>query len=397
MTKINSIKLIWIQNLRWIAIAFQFVLIYPAIKFGYLALEQLPLYLITVVALMIFNVAIFWNKIIPIYNKISVQLSIDLIVFTIFILLTGKMENPFWPMLYFHAALAAVLLPPKEDRFFLPVLFGSIALVQYLSVEHYTSFTLILIPQWIVLIAIWFLSRQTSLILEKQRAQINTLNAKELKNQKLKSIASLSSGILHEIGTPLNTIRLKTDRLINKGIESFTHTDIETVDLSLKNIESVVDQLNKAQHESLQEITQNVSLKSYLKGLKTRWEKEYPLIKITIHCTSEQFVSLAKVNFNMVMKIILDNSVEAGSKNIEFFAQEEEEALYLSIQDDGPGFDDFILDNFGAPYTSTKGKGHGIGLYSAGLSLESMGGQLTIANTQKGAKICITLEKAHEK
>jgi signal transduction histidine kinase len=264
MTNIDSIKLNWILSLRWVAVTFQLILVYPALKFGYLAPEDLSWYLLAIALLTVINLKVVWKRIIPLYQNVTPQIIIDLIFFTILILLTGKMENPFWPMLYFHAALAAVLLPPKSDYIFLPFLFGSIAIVHASSVQYYSSIVLILVPQWIVLIAIWFLSRQISIYLNKQKQQINDFNAKELKNQKLKSIASLSSGILHEIGTPLNTIRLKTDRLIHKGTTAIGPQDIKAIDLSLKNIEDVVDQLNKAQYESVNELATPIAIDTYI-------------------------------------------------------------------------------------------------------------------------------------
>lgn len=393
MDSINNIKLRWIHRLRWIAIVLQFLLLPFAIRFGYLIKENISFYLLVVIVTFIFNIKKIWSRF-SLYKNISFQTSFDLIIFTLLILLSSKMENPFWPLIYFHAGMTAFLVEPKKDYQVLPFVFGSIGLVHALSIQYYSSIVFILIPQWLILIAIWFFTRKIAFLLINQHKLISDLNEKEYKQSKLKSIGLLSSGILHEIGTPLNTIRLKTNRLKQKP-DKFTPRDSEILDQSLLAIEKVVDLLNQAQFETEQSITQTVQINTYIRDLKQNWDKEFPNLCISLSGQDECCtVQLSKVNFSIVMKVILNNALEAGAKkvNIKLVLGDR---LKIIIQDDGPGFNDFILQNFKAPYTSTKGQGRGIGLFNANLSLESMGGSLSIQNND-GALITIELQECNE-
>jgi C4-dicarboxylate-specific signal transduction histidine kinase len=122
------------------------------------------------------------------------------------------------------------------------------------------------------------------------------------------------------------------------------------------------------------------------KNLVTQCKQNYPKLNINLGDLPSIIVSIAKVNFNMAMKVILDNALDAGVTSIDISIESEADSVKILINDNGPGFDEFILENFGAPYISTKGKGHGIGLYSASLNIESMGGKLAINNTPNGAQ-----------
>jgi two-component system sensor histidine kinase RegB len=389
MDSIIQTKLHWIHRLRWFAVLSQIVVLPFAIRFGYLSKDNILPYILIVLVTIIFNIKRCWNKL-SLYKNITFQTIFDLLIFTLLILISSKMENPFWPLIYLHGGMSAFLIEQKKDYQFLPFLFGSIAIVHALSIQYYSSIVFILIPQWLILIAIWFLTRRIASLLMNQHKLIVDLNQKEYKRSKLKSIGLLSSGILHEVGTPLNTIRLKTNRLINKGVENFSARDIEVLDQSLLSIEGVVNQLNQAQYESEQNLTQTVDIYSYLNDLNNNWEKEFQGLSINIKTdTKTKLISISKVNFSIIMKVIINNAIEAGAETLNFSILIDENVI-IKIKDNGPGFPSLILENFKAPYTSTKGKGRGIGLFNANLSLESMGGSMSIYN-ENGATIEIEL------
>jgi two-component system sensor histidine kinase RegB len=389
----NFIKRLWLQNLRWVAISVQLILIFPAFKFGYLTATNLPFFLATIFILFLFNIILTKSKSFIFKDNITVHLIFDLIIFTTLILLTAKIENPFWPFIYFHAALAAILLPLKNDHYYLPFLFGSISVVHASSLEYYSSVAFILLPQWLVLIAMWFLSRHLSLYLARQNKKIQELSQKEFHAQKLKSLVALSSGILHEMATPLNTIRLKTDRLKSKGLNAFSDQDLSALDSSLTDVENIVNYLNQSQYEVETESMVKFNILEALNQIADR----YPQIQFKINATSNPlFLSVAPVRLKLVLDIIIKNAIEAKASQLIFNFAETENSLEVQISDNGPGFDTFILENFGAPYTTTKGRGHGNGLFSSLLSIEAMGGKMQISNTKQGACVSLTLERFHE-
>jgi len=63
----------------------------------------------------------------------------------------------------------------------------------------------------------------------------------------------------------------------------------------------------------------------------------------------------------------------------------------LTVEDDGPGIDDLVLNNFGQPFlvgnafeASASAKTHGLGLYICKRYVEARGGHLDVANREDG-------------
>jgi two-component system sensor histidine kinase RegB len=88
----------------------------------------------------------------------------------------------------------------------------------------------------------------------------------------------------------------------------------------------------------------------------------------------------------------LDNAAEASPGEIAFAADQEDEDFVLRIRDHGPGFAAEILDNFGKPYQSTKGRaGGGLGLFLVVNVVRKLGGSVTAQNRERGAEVTLRL------
>jgi two-component system sensor histidine kinase RegB len=366
VTSFNDIKLHWIKRLRWLAIISQMLALFPAYQYGYIENNIVPIYLMIVAGLILINIAPQLTQ-----GSVTINLVLDLVAFTGLITLTGNVENPFWPLLYVQVALAAMLLNPKRDWVYILALVMCTLTVQIRSNFEYYPWAFTILPQWIILSAIWFLTRIVGLELNFQRDNLENLKARESKFQKLKSLGALTSGILHELGTPMNTLRLKVDRLNNKGVSAFSNEDIEVLDLALKQCEKVTSDLNRAQYETDDSLG-SVNLLELAREFDVTRDIKFP--EVCAH----------KTNLMIILKIIVDNAIEAGATSIGLTTPEQN---HLRISDNGEGFNEHILTNFGSPYNTTKGKGHGLGLYSALLNMESMGGSLFVSNHDNGAII----------
>lgn len=200
------------KKLRWIALFFQSIILIPAVKVGYVIPENIPFYLIFLFIVLLSNLDLV-SKFFPRHKALLIHLSIDLCCFTGLIFLSGKMENPFWPLIYLHAGVAAILLNPKEEYYFIPLLTSSMLTIHLASYSFHTALLYVIVPQWIILMTTWALTRSLGITLLRQSEKLTRLEKKDQKIQKLKSIGSLSAGILHELGTPLNTLRIKVDKL----------------------------------------------------------------------------------------------------------------------------------------------------------------------------------------
>ncbi len=79
---------------------------------------------------------------------------------------------------------------------------------------------------------------------------------------------------------------------------------------------------------------------------------------------------------------------------IKIHMKEQDNSISICITDEGPGFSDKALPHIGTQgFTYGKKGGHGLGLYTARLDIESWGGKITFGN-QKGAHgawVCVVI------
>ena len=93
---------------------------------------------------------------------------------------------------------------------------------------------------------------------------------------------------------------------------------------------------------------------------------------------------------------VMDNASEVSPEWIAVTATRDGEMAVIEISDRGPGFSDEMIERFGQPYSSTKGRaGGGLGLFLLVNVLRKLGGSASVANRDAGgAAVRITLPLA---
>jgi len=92
-------------------------------------------------------------------------------------------------------------------------------------------------------------------------------------------------------------------------------------------------------------------------------------------------VAIDAESFDAVVMHLLNNAIEASAPETPVRVEVRQEALsmVIDIVDEGPGMSpEFIRDELFRPFASTKGGGHGIGVYQARELLREAGGDLLV-------------------
>ena len=111
-------------------------------------------------------------------------------------------------------------------------------------------------------------------------------------------------------------------------------------------------------------------------------------------------VTMAELQLNSVVKLLLDNAIEASPPGASIFlgVRCREGKLVIDIADQGAGMDiDFIHSQLFRPFRSTKAEGYGIGAYQTRELLRMAGGDLDVISAPgAGTTMRISLPLAKE-
>ncbi len=130
----------------------------------------------------------------------------------------------------------------------------------------------------------------------------------------------------------------------------------------------------------------------------------YPDVKCRVECdesASEARVSI--IGGASTLKRILENLVINACQAERHGANKEtvcriaaaDDTVTLTVEDNGLGFPNVVLESYPSPKVSTKAQGSGIGLYSCHQLVTRDGGTLTISNPSSGgARVTISWPKA---
>ena len=107
---------------------------------------------------------------------------------------------------------------------------------------------------------------------------------------------------------------------------------------------------------------------------------------------------------NRLMQVIinlLNNAKDAlnlkniEDKNIKISIDSDDKFAYISVQDNGGGIDESVMDKIFKPYFSTKNnKSTGIGLYMSKQIVEQFNAEITVSNSDGGA--CFSIKLPHK-
>lgn len=402
-------KLIWLTRLRWFAIGLFLFLILPAFKFGFLRPEHILFYLFGVCFLFTFNLisAFFFTekRFTEATNNQRInsfifcfQFAVDLLILTYLLSFSGGIKNPFIVLFLFNAALGGLLIPGRVAFPFLMLMHSLLASLQVQFTAKSTPTplitTYILITHFLVL-AFWLVMRNLGSYLEK-RNQAETLASLTLERQdRLRSIGALAAGFSHEFASPLNTAKIRLQRMMrfmssHPEISEELKQEMYEALSAIEDCEGILHQMNSSQLDSRDYQIKKIVVAELLMDVIDSWKEEHEDALLDIQILDRSHDSIPPVNFAQVVLNLLDNAYEAApSKPIDVKFEFSQGQFKLSIQDQGAGVPRLVLEKQYEPFITTKPHGTGLGLYVSQLFANSLGGQLQIQNlsSPQGARV----------
>ena len=397
-------------HLRWLAVGGQIATILVATwGFGI----QLPLFnmLAVMVCLIAFNIGshLRWHEERVVSNReLFLAMLVDIASLTAQLYFTGGINNPFVFLFLLQVILSAVLL--RAESTWLVVAITTLCLA-FLSIVNKPlvwplNSTYKLADLYATGLVICFVLNAALLVIFITRigrnlragdAALASLRQRAAEEEHIVRMGLLASGAAHELGTPLATMSVVLGdwkRMPQFSKDPAMLEEIEEIEGQLLRCKSIVSGILLSAGETRGESSSKTSLNEFFESLVEEWESSRPAqyFEYTNSIDEEFTVAFDSTVKQMVFNV-LDNALEVSPNWLRFEVSKNQEQLFLTVADQGPGFRDDILEQVGTPYNSSKGRpGGGLGLFLVMNVARTLGGTLTVNNRKEGgAEVVIAL------
>ena len=397
-------------NLRWIGIIGQFVTINSVAFIFKFEFNFILANIIVFLGVLTNIYLIYFFKKNQLQEKISlIFLIIDILQLSFLLYLTGGTINPFSIFLIIPSIFAANSLSIKTNILLIFLTISSILILTFFHHElpyplneyifskyYYYSIPLALI---IALIFLSFFALTFGNESKVRKDALDKIQEVISKEHELVSLGGQAAAAAHSLGTPLSTIKIISQDLLNNFKNNKDlKKDIELLVSQVDRCNDILKRLSLNPSVEDDFIDRNLSLNDYIKDIVNSF-KEISDKKFVINTEQDynSFEISKSIEIVYGIRNFIGNANKFAKKNVYITITSDSQKSSLSIEDDGSGIPKDILAKIGEPYIkSLKSKnksrsGLGLGIFIGKTLLEKNKAKLLIRNseTRGGAEIKI--------
>ena len=223
---------------------------------------------------------------------------------------------------------------------------------------------------------------------------------------------SVARKLAHEIKNPLTPIQLSIDRIRekytkNKEDKNFNITNyLDTINKQIQDIELLVNEFSDFARMP-KPILKKIEISKVILRSVNLHELSEPKIKFIFSKNKNLlYINGDEEQLNRVFINLIKNSIESihdkKRKNVDFKGKitvdikDDSDYIYVTVLDNGVGFDQVDKKKMLTPYFTTKKKGSGLGLSVVTKIISEHNGYSVFNSVKDGAKVEITLPKYYE-
>ena len=208
-----------------------------------------------------------------------------------------------------------------------------------------------------------------------------------------------ASGAAHELGTPLASLSVILGdwrRMPRLAADAELAGDLTEMQAEVERCKAIVADILHSAGELGMEAAEYVEPRAFLDDVVAAWRPTHPAVPLNYTADDVQSAALkAGESLRQAIWNLLDNAAEASAGGIALAGIRRDDTLVVSITDEGAGFPPSRLASVGRLYQSSKGAGHGVGLFLAANVARRLGGRLDARNRDEGgAEVSLTLPLA---
>ncbi len=382
----NVLRASLIISLRWAILVVEF---FTAVIYGFLGQLSWANYasiVLTIVFSVIFNAFITYRlkeREVVSTGNLAFQLFFDVFQLYIFLKLVMPKTNPLVEIFYLPLIVSMIVLPFVWNFCFavlVAVLVGSFYLSSSADHHNYHHFYSHLFTMGLLCMVLNLLM---SFIRHFQERLLSVQDYKQRMDH-LKVVGAMSSGFCHQMATPLNTIKLRLDRM-NRN-QNYSQDDMNSALMALGQCEVALRDLSEFRSEKSSGLLEKIQIKDFCQNLIA---KSYPEIRLEVSEDISYFSTHPQL-LTQTLLDLFDNALEASEKVLLKIYQDSSLVHFEVINYDAAISKD-ILEKLGEPFNSTKEVGAGLGLFNAVNSALVMHGKFHVFNQNKSVHAILSL------
>lgn len=357
------------------------------------------------------------------------QLVIDVSLLSLLLYHTGGATNPFVSYYLVPIIIAAITLPRP-----LTILISLSCLLAYTALMFWhvtvpdlapagpgpghgshggdlaSALNIHVIGMWVnfaasALLIIWFVTRMAETIKIGQQALLRQQAAateRQLEDEQLLAVATLAASAAHDLGTPLNTVRLIVDdwRRDTRPAAATDHReDLDTIATQVERCQNTLKKLGDTARAFSHQEGFRTTARHYFTELVDRWLLMRPDASARCRIVGDDTVA---VHFHPSLSAsihnILNNAADASPASVEIDIHWNTVSATLAIRDHGSGIDPQRLSAANMLADSDKTDGLGLGLFLSRSILARHGATISLAPQAEGgtlATIHLPLTRGH--
>lgn len=397
-------NMVLLVQLRWMAVVGQLLTIWVAVRglgIG-LPLAQLVAVPVILAAVNLSTMAMGRNRQGYTYVELLGALMLDVLALTWQLHFSGGVTNPFTFLYLLQIVIGAILLPPDWSWIvaaiavfcvgalnfgYVPLTLPPWAARAPLSLYLQGSFVCFLL---IAALLVFFVIR-----IDRNRRQsdaaLAALRQQAAEEDHIVRMGLLASGAAHELGTPLATMSvLVRDWMRHRAIAADAElaAELQDMETELQRCKAIVTGILLSAGEARGENPAVTRLDTFVRDIAREWAgRSGGAVGFRNRIASDMAV-VADPALRQVIGNVVDNALEVSPAEVWIEASVRDSDLVIAVTDRGPGFPEAMLDAFGRPYSSTKGRpGGGLGLFLVVNVLRKLGGRVTVANRPHGGAL----------
>lgn len=338
-------------------------------------------------------------------TELFVHLLVDVLFLVLVLLTVGGASNPLISYLLVLLAVGATFLTPSQANLFA---FGSILVyTTFIWMDLRTdtadsdsmvmmSFQLHLVGMWAIfvvcaiLISV-FVTRMASTIRERELT-LAKARENEMRNEQLVAIGTLAAGTAHALGTPLSTMSVLLTEMDKMSAEELGSQELkEDVTLLRQQVQRCKHSLNQLTdyYKEYNNAANVVSLGHFVESIRDYIVNIHPsaTIQFSVSDQDAQFLMVRDPNINHALINIIENGIKAARSETQVIFRVETSpsaVVEISVQDDGPGVSEAVMERMGEPFISTREDSMGLGIYLANATVHKVGGSIEMFNRKSG-------------